>query len=40
MVLDSVATSCIGWPLPAFAIRSFDNAKVQHFSCDSKYEAV
>ena len=68
MVLDSCATSYIGWPPPAFHsppefLRPFgskrqsraggvrgglsarflfpliSDAKVQHFSCDSKYQA-
>ena len=44
MVLDLISTSCIGWPNPAlclsFKVRAcllIDNAKVQHFACDSKF---
>ena len=44
MVLDSVATSYIGWPPPAFCLHlrralfvPFDNAKVLHFSSSSKF---
>ena len=44
MVLDLISTSYIGWPNPAlclsFKVRAcllIDNAKVQHFSCDSKF---
>ena len=44
MVLDSVATSYIGWPPPAFCLHlrralfvPFDNAKVQQFSPNSKF---
>ena len=44
MVLDSVATSYIGWPPPAFCLHlrralfvPFDNAKVLHFSPSSKF---
>ena len=44
MVLDLISTSCIGWPNPAlclsFKVRAcllIDNAKVQYFSCDSKF---
>ena len=36
MVLDSRATSYIGWPLPAFAIRSFDCV---HLCRDSAIQA-
>ena len=37
MVLDLISASYIGWPNPAFVIRSFDNAKVRHFSFASKF---
>ena len=44
MVLDLISTSYIGWPNPALCLSSscahlflIDNAKVQHFSCGSKF---
>ena len=44
MVLDLISASYIGWPNPAlclsFKVRAcllIDNAKVQYFSCDSKF---
>lgn len=37
MVLDLIPANYVGWPNPAFVIRSFDTAKVQHYSCGSKF---
>ena len=37
MVLDSLRPSTSGGRHPAFVIRSFDNAKVRHFSFASKF---
>ena len=37
MVLDSSATNYIGWPLPAFVSLMIDDAKVLHFSPNSKF---
>ena len=37
LVLDSLRPSTSGGRHPAFVIRSFDNAKVRHFSFASKF---